>query len=63
MVKGIRPKRAEQLERSGIGTTEDLTKASAKMLSAKIEISQKVTCGWIKEEDKLIKLASQPICF
>jgi predicted RecB family nuclease len=58
MVKGIRPKRTERLERSGVGTVEDLAKASAKVLSAEIRVSQKITRRWIKETDKLIEEAS-----
>jgi predicted RecB family nuclease len=58
MVKGMGPKRAEQLERTGIGIVEDLANSSAKVLSAKIEVSQEVTRGWIKEADKFIKEAS-----
>jgi len=58
MVKGIGPKRAEQLQRLKIGTVENLAKASAKVLSAKTGVSQKVARGWIKEADKLINEAS-----
>jgi len=58
MVKGMGSKRTEQLEKSGIGAVEDLAKASAKVLSAKIGISQKLTRRWIEEADKLIKEAS-----
>ena len=58
MVKGIGPKRAEQLKSLKIGTVEDLAKTSAKVLSAKTGVSQKVARRWIKEADKLIKETS-----
>jgi len=58
MVKGIGPKRAEQLKRLKIGTVEDLAKTSVKVLSAKTGVSQKVARRWIKEADKLIKETS-----
>lgn len=58
MVKGIGPKRAEQLKSLKIGTVEDLAKASAKVLSAKTGVSQKVARRWVQEADKLIKEAS-----
>lgn len=37
---------------------EDLAKTAAKVLSAKIRVSQKITRRWIKETDKRIKEAS-----
>jgi len=58
MVKGIGPKRAEQLKRLKIGTVENLAKTSATGLSAKTGVSQKVARRWIKEADKLIKETS-----
>lgn len=57
-VKGIGPKRAVQLKRLRVGTVEDLAKASAKVLSAKTGVSQKVARRWIQEANELIKEAS-----
>jgi len=58
MVKGIGPKKAEQLKRLRIDTVEHLAKVSAKRLSAKTGVSQKAVRRWIQEADELIKEAS-----
>jgi predicted flap endonuclease-1-like 5' DNA nuclease len=47
-VKGIGEKRAAQLKALGIGSAEDLAKASAKDLAAKLNISPKITDKWIQ---------------
>ena len=47
-VKGIGEKRAAQLKVLGITSIEDLAKASAKDLAAKLNISQKITDKWIQ---------------
>jgi predicted flap endonuclease-1-like 5' DNA nuclease len=46
-VKGIKEKRAAQLKTLGINSLEDLTKASAEDLAAKLQISPKITEKWI----------------
>jgi len=52
-VKGIGPKRTEQLRNLGIHTAEDLTKASAEELATKTKTSPKITAKWIEEAKKL----------
>jgi predicted flap endonuclease-1-like 5' DNA nuclease len=47
-VKGIGEKRASQLRALGILSIEDLSKASAKDLAAKLKISPKITDKWIQ---------------
>jgi len=47
-VKGIGEKRAGQLKALGILSLEDLSKASAKDLAARLKISQKITDKWIQ---------------
>jgi len=47
-VKGIGEKRADQLRALGILSVEDLSKASAKDLAARLKISQKITDKWIQ---------------
>jgi len=52
-VKGIGEKRAEQLKTLGISNVEDLAKASADDLAAKLKISPKITGKWIENAKKL----------
>lgn len=52
-VKGIGEKRAEQLKTLGISNVEDLAKASADDLAAKLKISPKITGKWIESAKKL----------
>ncbi|MEM3608765.1 MAG: helix-hairpin-helix domain-containing protein [Candidatus Bathyarchaeia archaeon] len=52
-VKGIGAKRAEQLKTMGISSVEELAKASAKDLAAKLKISPKITAKWIENAKKL----------
>jgi predicted flap endonuclease-1-like 5' DNA nuclease len=52
-VKGIGEKRAAQLKDLSINTVEELAKASAKDLAAKLKISPKITGKWI-ENAKII---------
>jgi len=47
-VKGIGEKRAAQIRALGITSVEDLAKASAKDLAARLNISPKVTGKWIE---------------
>jgi predicted flap endonuclease-1-like 5' DNA nuclease len=47
-VKGIGEKRASQLRALGILSVEDLSKASAKDLAARLKISPKITDKWIQ---------------
>lgn len=54
-VKGIKEKRTEQLKALGITTVEDLSKASAKDLAAKMNISPKIVRRWIEEAKKLLE--------
>jgi predicted flap endonuclease-1-like 5' DNA nuclease len=53
-VKGIGPKRAEQLKRLGIYTVYDLADANADELAKKVELSPKITNRWVEEAKKLI---------
>jgi predicted flap endonuclease-1-like 5' DNA nuclease len=46
-VKGIKEKRTAQLKALGINNLEDLAKASAKEIAAKLQISPKITEKWI----------------
>ncbi|MEM3770150.1 MAG: DUF4332 domain-containing protein [Candidatus Bathyarchaeia archaeon] len=52
-VKGIGGKRSEQLKALGINTVEELAKASAKELAAKLKISPKITQRWIENAKRL----------
>jgi predicted flap endonuclease-1-like 5' DNA nuclease len=54
-VKGIKEKRAGQLKAIGINNVEDLAKASAKDLAAKLKISPKIVERWIKDAQKLLE--------
>jgi len=54
-VKGIGPKRSEQLKTLGINSVEDLANASAKDLAAKFKISPKITEKWIENAKKLLQ--------
>jgi len=57
-VKGIGPKRAEQLRALGINTAQDLAKTEATTLAAKTELSPKITRRWIREAKRLIEEAA-----
>jgi predicted flap endonuclease-1-like 5' DNA nuclease len=54
-VKGIGEKRAGQLKNIGISSVEDLAKASADDLAAKLKISPKITKVWIENAKKLVE--------
>ncbi|MBX5328744.1 MAG: hypothetical protein QHH18_05530 [Candidatus Bathyarchaeota archaeon] len=54
-VKGIKEKRAAQLKALGIHTVEDLAKASANDLGAKLKISPKITEKWIASAKELLE--------
>ncbi|MEM3459123.1 MAG: hypothetical protein QXN36_00835 [Candidatus Bathyarchaeia archaeon] len=54
-VKGIKEKRAAQLKALGIHTVEDLAKASANDLGAKLKISPKITEKWIANAKELLE--------
>jgi predicted flap endonuclease-1-like 5' DNA nuclease len=54
-IKGIKEKRAGQLRALGITNAEDLTKASAKDLAAKLKISPKIVRRWIEEAKELLE--------
>jgi predicted flap endonuclease-1-like 5' DNA nuclease len=54
-VKGIKTKRSEQLKTLGINNIEDLSKASAKELAAKLKISPKITEKWIENAKQLLE--------
>jgi predicted flap endonuclease-1-like 5' DNA nuclease len=52
-VKGIGEKRASQLRALGILSIEDLAKASAKDLAAKLNVSTKITDKWIQNAKEI----------
>lgn len=54
-VKGIKEKRALQLKAIGINTVEDLAKASAQDLAAKLKIAPYFTGQWIDNAKKLVQ--------
>lgn len=54
-VKGIGEKRAEQLKAVGINSVEDLAKASADDLAAKLKVSPKITKVWIENAKRLVE--------
>jgi predicted flap endonuclease-1-like 5' DNA nuclease len=54
-VKGIGPKREKQLESLGINGIADLSKASAKELATKLELSPKITSKWIVHAKELVE--------
>lgn len=54
-VKGIKEKRAEQLRALGINNVEDLARASARDLAAKLKISPKIVKRWIEEAKTLLE--------
>lgn len=57
-IRGIGPKRAEQLRTLGINTAQDLVETTASTLAAKTELSPKITGKWVREAKRLIKEAS-----
>lgn len=54
-VKGIKEKRTAQLKALGINNVEELAKASANDLAAKLKISPKITARWIEDAKKLLQ--------
>jgi len=54
-VKGIGPKRAEQLKKIGIQSVEDLAKESSEELSKKVKVSTKIAEKWIKAAKEALK--------
>jgi predicted flap endonuclease-1-like 5' DNA nuclease len=54
-VKGIKAKRAEQLKSVGIGSIEDLARASADDVGNKLKISPKITGKWIEQAKLLLE--------
>ena len=52
-VRGIGEKRAAQLRALGINSVEELSKASAKDLAAKLNISAKITTKWIENAKEI----------
>jgi len=54
-VKGIGPKRAAQLKAIGISTVQDLAKASATEIAAKLKVPEKIVEKWIQEAKKVEK--------
>ena len=57
-VKGIKEKRAQQLNAIGIKTVEDLSKASAEDLAAKLKIAPYFTGKWIENAKEILKRSS-----
>lgn len=53
-VKGIGPKRSEQLKSAGILTVQELAQASAGELANKLGVSPKVTGRWVEEAKRLL---------
>jgi len=58
-VKGIGPKRAEQLRSIGIQSVEELAKQSSEELSKKANVSTKIAGKWIEEAKKTLKEEKQ----
>ena len=54
-VKGIGPKRAEQLKSIGIQSAEELANKSSEELAEKLKVSAKIAEKWIKAAKKLVK--------
>jgi predicted flap endonuclease-1-like 5' DNA nuclease len=54
-VKGIKDKRAQQLKAVGINTVEDLAKASATDLAAKLKIAPYFTGKWIENAKQIVE--------
>ncbi|RLI21730.1 hypothetical protein DRO54_02940 [Candidatus Bathyarchaeota archaeon] len=54
-VKGIGPKRAEQLKKIGIKSVEDLASESSEELSKKVNVSAKLADKWIKAAKKALE--------
>jgi len=54
-VKGIKDKRAQQLKAVGINSVEDLAKASAEDLAAKLKIAPYFTGKWIENAKEILK--------
>ena len=54
-VKGIGPKRAEQLKKIGIQSVEALAKESSEELSKKAKVSTKIADKWIKAAKEALK--------
>lgn len=52
-IKGIGEKRAAQIRALGITSVEDLAKASAKDLAAKLNLSPKITDKWIESAKEI----------
>ena len=58
-VKGIGPKRAEQLRSIGIQSVEELAKQSSEELSRKANVSTKIAGKWIEEAKKTLEEEKQ----
>jgi len=58
-VKGIGPKRAEQLRSIGIQSVEELAKQSSEELSKKANVSTKIAGKWIEEAKKTLEEKQQ----
>jgi len=54
-IKGIGPKRANQLKKLGISTAEDLAKMDPQELSSKVGISQTAAQRWIERAKKTLE--------
>jgi predicted flap endonuclease-1-like 5' DNA nuclease len=54
-IKGIGPKRAEELKAAGVTTVSDLAKRSAKNLSEKTGIPLKNISEWIVQANEMIE--------
>lgn len=54
-IKGVGPKKAQQLAKAGVKTANDLLKANLKEVSEKSGISTKVLEKLVREAEKLVK--------
>ncbi|HEY4674541.1 MAG TPA: helix-hairpin-helix domain-containing protein [Candidatus Bathyarchaeia archaeon] len=54
-VKGVGPKRLEQLSKLGITSAEELASASPEDLATKLKISPKITTKCVEDAKKLVK--------
>jgi len=54
-IKGIGSKRAEEVKAAGVNTISDLAASSAKDLSQKTGISEKIVSRWIEEAREMIE--------
>jgi predicted flap endonuclease-1-like 5' DNA nuclease len=54
-IRGIGPKRAEELKNAGILTANDLAKAKPTEIAKKTNVSTKITRKWVTRAKKLLE--------